>query len=263
MTSLSEIETLVMEGIRNEKPVSPGLVAILFLLGGILPIFLVTLFFVVFMSSFTSPSQTVVLQPYTLQFPGYFLAIFIAFLGVFIILAAIVIALLTYVFHRWIEYRNRHFTRSRKLYQTLYEYLIERYPEDEAKLERYRASVETYVNWKRGSMSSLFWGFISLIFGLYMILLSMLGMEHYTHTRYEGSILRNLNEYFIYKTGDGLPIPNEQEYRDPLVHSLITIITFGVFGIYWAYVISSDQMEHYKSHKEFEERLLSKLRELG
>ncbi len=261
MSSLDELKSIVREGIY-EKPVSPALVAILFLLGGILPIFLVTLFFIVFMSAFTSQPSTIIFQPETLQLPGYFLAVFIAFLGIFIVLAVIVIALLTYVFHRWIDYRNRHFTRSRKLYRRLYEYLLEKYPDDKASLEKYGAAVDAYLDWRRRRMSSLFWGFISLIFGLYMILLSMLGMEHYTHTRYEETIIKNLNEYFTTKTGDGLPIPDEQEYRDPLTYSLITILTFGIFGIYWAYIISSDQMNHYRFHRSFEERLIEKLEEL-
>ena len=49
------------------------------------------------------------------------------------------------------------------------------------------------------------------------------------------------------------PIPN----RSFILYLILSIITLGIFGIYWLYVLIKDPNEHFKHHVQVDEQLLA------
>jgi len=64
----------------------------------------------------------------------------------------------------------------------------------------------------------------------------------------------------------GISLPRET-YRIPqrsfALYFILTIITLGIFGIYWEYVLFKDFNDHFEDHRIWEEALSTALASLG
>ena len=59
-----------------------------------------------------------------------------------------------------------------------------------------------------------------------------------------------------------MPLPRRETIlpdRSFVLYLILTIITLGIFGIYWLYVLLKDPNEHFKHHILVEDRLLGQL----
>jgi len=64
------------------------------------------------------------------------------------------------------------------------------------------------------------------------------------------------------KLGINFSVPRRTEAmpdRSSVLYLILTIITAGLFGIYWVYVLLKDPIEHFKYHIQAESQLLSAL----
>jgi len=84
--------------------------------------------------------------------------------------------------------------------------------------------------------------------------------DFHDHERGENTMVEDLARMFE-RLGAPLtihridPIPE----RSLTLYILLTILTFGIFGIYWLYVVINDPNKHFRYHVDFENQLASRL----
>jgi len=85
--------------------------------------------------------------------------------------------------------------------------------------------------------------------------------DFYRHERREDGFWEDLGRT-MNKLGINFSVPRRTEAmpdRSSVLYLILTIITAGLFGIYWVYVLLKDPIEHFKYHIQAESQLLSAL----
>jgi hypothetical protein len=85
--------------------------------------------------------------------------------------------------------------------------------------------------------------------------------DFYKHERREDGFWEDLSRT-LDKIGVTFSVPRRIETtpnRSFILYLILTIITVGLFGIYWLYVLLKDPNEHFKYHVQIEDQLLSTL----
>jgi len=83
----------------------------------------------------------------------------------------------------------------------------------------------------------------------------------YKHERREDGFLEDVSKV-LSKTDVAFSLPKRREAtpdRSFVLYLILTIITLGLFGIYWIYVLLKDPNEHFRYHVQVEDELLSAL----
>ncbi len=112
--------------------------------------------------------------------------------------------------------------------------------------------------------SPALWTIISLItFGLgYFYVYYFLHKDLVEHQRAEAEYIEKASA-LLNKLGVGKhPIVVEQVVgeRSYALYLLLSIVTFGLFGIYWNYTFFKDGNAHFLEHRRFEDQLMSVIR---
>lgn len=55
------------------------------------------------------------------------------------------------------------------------------------------------------------------------------------------------------------PLWNRLERRSFALYFILTLITFGLFGIYWLYALLKDPNEHFLNQRQFEDNFVAAL----
>jgi hypothetical protein len=104
--------------------------------------------------------------------------------------------------------------------------------------------------------------FVSVIAMLYV--LYFLTNDFYKHERWEDGMisdteraLSSLGVLFIFHRNE--PIP----HRSFVLYLIVTIITGGIFGLYWEYTLIKDPNNHFASHAVYEPQLIQLLTPLA
>jgi len=116
-----------------------------------------------------------------------------------------------------------------------------------------------YLTIEREEVSAILWAILAGIFSLGIYILVLLSIDYYMHRRIEEMAVRKLNELL---SKMGLSKAGWREYyeeRNILLYALATLLTLGIFTIYWFYAVTKDQNEHFMTHERFESRLISVL----
>ncbi|NIR87395.1 DUF4234 domain-containing protein [Candidatus Bathyarchaeota archaeon] len=85
--------------------------------------------------------------------------------------------------------------------------------------------------------------------------------DSYKHERREDGFWEDLSKT-LDKCGITFSVPRRTvtlPNRSFVLYLILTIITLGLFGIYWLYVLLKDPNEHFKYHAQIEDQLLSTL----
>lgn len=85
--------------------------------------------------------------------------------------------------------------------------------------------------------------------------------DFYKHERREDGFWEDLSRT-LDKCGITFSMPRRTETtpnRSFVLYLILAIITLGLFGIYWLYVLLKDPNEHFKYHMQVEDQLLSTL----
>ena len=85
--------------------------------------------------------------------------------------------------------------------------------------------------------------------------------DFYRHEQREDGFWEDLGRA-MNKLGINFSVPRRTEAmpnRSFVLYLILTIITMGLFGVYWIYVLLKDPNEHFKYHIEAESQLLSAL----
>lgn len=176
--------------------------------------------------------------------------------------------------YNWLLYkrRNEHFERTNNLRKRLAELLEEKRGIEKGSLtqidplaERREASRPYYLFWVWlvcsyvGSLSSLVpvtWPLtiIAIIIGL--VILYYLTVDYYYHEQGEVAFLGKIS-VALEKSGSSLVVnPTSPLHRRSYgLYIFLSIITLGIFGIYWAYVIFHDPNRHFDTHEVWESEL--------
>ena len=184
--------------------------------------------------------------------------------------------------YNWLLYsrRNNHFNRIKRLKVSLSELLEEKTEIEKGTLNKADSFLERkearrpnslFFAWLilsyLGSFSSFLaplgiLSFISLIVGL--VVMYYLTTDYYYHEQGEIAFLQRVTTA-LGKKGTALTATpsNPLQTRSYGLYIFLSIITLGIFCLYWAYVIFHDPNQHFDTHQVWEnelERVVEKLK---
>jgi uncharacterized membrane protein (DUF485 family) len=196
------------------------------------------------------------------------------FIGAGVVLALwgilILVSLLSFVIsiiltYKLVKRRNTHFQRqiflSEDVLSMLKEIMSKRGTSAEAEMATLERSLrETKV--EETEKSAVLWAILSaIIFIASWYVYYFLMKDFYKHERREDTFFEDVSRV-LSKSGVTFtpprrmkPIPN----RSFILYLIVTIITAGIFGIYWFYILLMDPNEHFKHHIGLEDELLKVL----
>ncbi len=164
-----------------------------------------------------------------------------------------------------ISRRNNHFARDVSVRQGLIEYLgqsfaaMGRSNEISTELATMNA-IHGEANAEEREKSAVLWIVLSIITlgiaGLYV--LYFLTKDPYKHDRRQQSFMQQVQQGFS-KLGKPVVNPswNALPDRSYIVYLIVDIITLGLFGFYWYYVLIKDMNGHFKNQWQLEDSLLA------
>lgn len=192
--------------------------------------------------------------------------------GLYIVLSIITFGIYAiYAHYKLIEREQDHFDRMARFNDDLYKLAAEqaddtgRTGEVSPQLEELRGLNEDFQRLQAGKeRSAALWTIISIItLGIaYLYVYYFLHRDLYEHQRAEAEYIEKASQV-LNALGIGKhPITVEQivgERSYPL-YLLISLVTFGLFGIYWNYTFFKDGNDHFQEHQRFEDQLMSVIR---
>ena len=176
--------------------------------------------------------------------------------------------------YNWLLYkrRNEHFERTKNLRRIISDLLEQKRGAEKGTLTQMDPLVQArevfrpyYLFWLwlvcsyLGSLSSLLpitWVFTIAAIVIGLVVLYYLTMDYYYHERGEIAFLGKV-VVALGKSGTSLTVnPTDPLHRRSYgLYILFTIITLGIFGIYWAYVVFHDPNKHFNTHEMWETEL--------
>ena len=229
----------------------------------LIPIFaaitaILTIFYTIFVAM-TTP-WIVPEEPYTVALP--LLAALTTLLWLLVIIAFIVSIILTY---KLVKRRNTHFKRQMFLSEDVITAVKTIAAKKGVDVEVALSSVERTVREAKSEeteKSAVLWAILSaIIFLADWYVRYFLMKDFYKHERREDGFWEDLSKT-LDKCGITFSVPRRTEAtpnRSFVLYLIVTIITMGLFGIYWLYVLLKDPNEHFKYHMQIEDQLLGSL----
>jgi hypothetical protein len=169
-----------------------------------------------------------------------------------------------YFFYMLIRRRNQHFPRQQRFFSDLVMVLRVAASRRNVNVDAVLGSMENTVRQtqvEETEKSAVMWvilmlvPFINIIAELYV--LYFLTSDFYKHERWEDGMLSDteralgaMGVQFIFHRND--PIPS----RSFVLYLVVTIITVGMFGLYWDYVLIKDPNNHFVSHAIYEPQII-------
>ena len=261
----------LLESVRREvsrRPETDRIVSPAWLLAPILSVVLgVVLGLVVFASFFAfTPGFTPGFTPEQLG-PGGLAALFGSLIALTVV-AIVTVIIVVYVYYLLIKRRNKHFARYGRLLEATVDVLKEAAQAKGADVETRLVSLEHALRELRdeeGEKSAVLWVVLSYLTGfatLYVFYFLM--KDFHRHERKEDGLLEDVN--YVLAALDQPEIPRRTEpipKRSFAVYLILTIVTLGIFGIYWIYTLIKDPNTHFREQARIEEELLSRLEALA
>jgi multisubunit Na+/H+ antiporter MnhB subunit len=118
------------------------------------------------------------------------------------------------------------------------------------------------ANAEETEKSAILWAILSAfvpIVSLYVYYFLMKDFD--MHERREDGFWEDLSRTFK-KFGVNFSVPRRTEpmpHRSAVLYLILTIVTMGLFGVYWFFVMLKEPNEHFKRHIEAENQLLAAL----
>ncbi len=192
--------------------------------------------------------------------------------GLYIVLSILTFGIYAiYAHYKLIQREQDHFDRMVRFNNDLYKLAVEQ-AEDTGKqeearpeLEELRARDEEFQRLQAGKeRSPALWTIISILtLGLaYLYVYYFLHKDLVDHQRAEAEYVEKAS-LVLNRLGIGKhPVTVEQivgERSYPL-YLLLSLVTFGLFGIYWNYTFFKDGNEHFREQQRFEDQLMGIIR---
>ena len=205
---------------------------------------------------FTSPYD----YPFN-QFAQPFLVSWIGFLITMILFVVVYIVLI----YKLVNRRNTHFTRQKFLSEDVIVTIKSLAEKKKIDVDVNLSSIERTVreaNAEETKKDAVLWAVLSAFIPFVSWFVHYFLMkDFYHHERREDGFWEDLNGT-LNKLGVSFSVPRRTQAmpnRSFVLYLILTIITLGLFGIYWIYVLLKDPNEHFKHHVETENQLLTAL----
>ncbi len=231
----------------------------------LIPIFAaITAIFTIFYTIFVMTTSWIVPgEPYTATLS--MLVVLTTLLWLLAIIGLIVSIILTY---KLVKRRNTHFKRQMFLSEDVITAVKTIAAKKGVGVEVGLSSCERTVREttaEETEKSAVLWAILSAvpyvgslaIWYVYYFLMK----DFYKHERREDGFVEDINRV-LDKCAIKFSVPRRTEIlpdRSFVLYLILNIITAGLFGIYWLYVLLKDPNEHFKYHIQIEDELLSTL----
>lgn len=219
--------------------------------------------FIVTMISFIA-TITPTPPPDQLILPTLFepLSTLIAFVYLF---AIITFVLNLVIIYKLVRRRNTHFKRQIFLFEDIVTAIKAIATKKGVDLEVGLASGERTVREVKAEETekgAMLWAILSaFIFLAIWYVWYFLTKDFYKHERREDGFWEDISR-MLDKSGIKFVVPRRVETlpeRNFVLYLILTIITAGLFGIYWLYILLKDPNQHFMYHRQIEDQLLSTL----
>ena len=177
-------------------------------------------------------------------------------------IAVIAAPVAIYVLYKWIARRNNHFKRTQKLYRNVVS-LLEAMNISDPEVVQIRSLVQE-MEYEERERSAGLWVILSILTGIAALYVyHFLNKDFFKHEKREAMLVENLSR-ILQKHGILLQrfnprVPN----RNTILYIILSIITGGLFNLYWVYTLTKDPNEHFTEHRRFDETLLYALEQLA
>ena len=195
------------------------------------------------------------------EFASVFAFLWIGFLLTGLLIFAVYIVLIYMLVNR----RNTHFTRQQFLSEDVIKTIKSLAEKKEIDVESSLSPIERTVreaNAEETKKDAVLWAVLSAFIPFVSwFVYYFLMKDFYSHERREDGLWEALSKT-LSKLGVNFSAPRRIETmpnRSFVLYLILTIITMGLFGVYWIYVLLKDPNEHFKYHVQAENQLLSAL----
>ncbi|MBA7490957.1 hypothetical protein ES702_01501 [subsurface metagenome] len=194
-----------------------------------------------------------------------------ALVGIFLVpllalISFVVSIILTY---KLVKRRNTHFKRQVFLFEDLISAVKSLATKKKVDVEVGLSSCERTVRETKAEeteKSAALWAILSaVVFLATWYVYYFLMKDFYKHERREDGFWEDISKV-LDKCDIKFSAPRRTEIlpnRSFVLYLILNIITAGLFGIYWLYVLLKDPNEHFKYHIQIEDELLSTLESLA
>ncbi len=183
-------------------------------------------------------------------------------LGAIAVLAVIAIIgtiINLYVIYKWIARRNTHFSRVQRLYSGIISFL-EALGVNDPELANMKNIAEE-ARFRESEKSAGLWLILYIVLGFiaWAYIMHFLTRDFVEHEYREQMFFKNLAEIAKRRNLVLEPPRRTVPDRNTVLYLILTIITLGLFGLYWIYTVTRDPNEHFLEHRKFEQRLVDVL----
>ncbi|MEM3186092.1 MAG: DUF4234 domain-containing protein [Conexivisphaerales archaeon] len=216
---------------------------------------IVALIFFAISIAFFSPVAAAPTFPFTFFTLGF---------GPFFAVFFLIDILQLYFFYILIRRRNQHFARQHNLTIDIIAVLKDIAARKSINIDGVLGSIENIKRTEQveeTEKSAVLWVILLLIpiVGIiaWLYIFYFLNYDFYNHEKREDFLLSDLERAF---TALGLQFSFRRsspiQHRSYVLYLVLTIITFGLFGIYWEYTFITDGNNHFANHSVFEQSIL-------
>ena len=233
------------------------IVPLLPVIGAVL--FLALFFATVFSGGFTTTTGTTTTTP-TPAFAAFFGLLAIFYIGLFV-----VGIIWVFMLYKLVKRRNTHFARQRFLYEDLANTVKELGTKKGVDLSLPMNNLErTYreAMVEETEKSAALWAILTFITGIAALyIFYFLMKDFFKHERKEELFFEDLNRALITAgltmnlPRRTVPIPD----RSFILYFILSLITFGIFQIYWLYVLLEDPNNHFRQQAMIEDTIISQV----
>jgi flagellar basal body-associated protein FliL len=260
------VSSISLEALRKDSELrtqTDQQISIVWLFLPILAVILVAVVGVLYFFAFASLSGTYSTTPPTPPTPGQFAGLF----GGFALVAGIGLVaeiLYLYFFYMLIRRRNQHFPRQHRFLGDLVAVLRPAAAKKGVNIDALLGSFESTLRQQQAEeteKSAVLWvvlmlvPIVSIIAILYV--LYFLTVDFYKHERWEDGTLSDIEKalalmgvQFIFHRSNSIP------HRNYVLYIIVSIITLGIFGLYWEYTLIKDPNNHFINHAVYEPQLI-------
>ncbi|MEB3755446.1 MAG: DUF4234 domain-containing protein [Desulfurococcales archaeon] len=166
-----------------------------------------------------------------------------------------------YVIYKWIDRMNKHFKRTILLYKDLAEYFEEKGLNNRAESMR---TIIRQMEVEQTEHGPFLWIILVLIINILVYYVyHFLSKDFYVHNRRElylweeaSKAMEELGHPLMFRSMYSIPD------RNTVLYFVLSLITMGVFQLYWVYTLTLDPNNHFKEHTRFEDELIDKIEKI-
>ena len=166
--------------------------------------------------------------------------------------------IMVFVLYKWLKRRNEHFKRTKLMYSELAS-LFEKLGASRAATIR---GIVKEMEVEQPERSPGFWVILCLFIPLLTLYVyHFLNKEFHKHSVRERHLAEDIRASLeeLGVTRFPAEYPAEVPNRSTILYIILTIVTLGIFGLYWVYTLTKDPNEHFRSHRSIEKSLVSAL----